>query len=90
MVCFDLGYEVVTDQVTVLQDNGSLGAQEFRLPAPSGKVPVAGGYKPPFTIGQDFVQVLASYPDDDEWVFRFLNGNTANRVVDIYLVTISE
>lgn len=82
MVCFDTGYEVVTDTVTLLADNGSIGRQEFRIAAPTGKVPLSGGYAST-TVP---VRVDASYPDGDDWVFEFVNGDNANHLVDIYLV----
>lgn len=75
-------YEVVTSQVTVLATNEG-NTQEFRVAAPTGKRPLSGSYMDVF-----FGDAFGSYPDGDEWVFRFY-GRPSARTVDLYVVCAS-
>lgn len=75
-------YEVVTTQVTVLASADG-DTQEFRVAAPTGKRPLSGSCVDSW-VGSAF----GSYPDGDEWVFRFY-GRPSARTVDLYVVCAS-
>jgi hypothetical protein len=79
MVCFDIGYEVVHTQVTVLASvNGD--TQEFSVSAPTGKTPLAGSY-----VDSEVGSAFGDYPDGSDWKFQFY-GRPADRTVDLYVV----
>lgn len=67
-----LDYQVVSETVHVVYDNGHVGPQEFRVTVPEGSVPVSGGYDIQEVYPRDNPRVLASYPDGSDWVFVFL------------------
>ncbi len=71
-------YQLVTRHVVVLKDKGP-EAQEFRVQAPNGKKPVAGGWKTVVLRGP-----VSSYPDRNEWVFTFV-GSEHDFAVDLYV-----
>ncbi|MFI6732107.1 hypothetical protein ACIBI9_04170 [Nonomuraea sp. NPDC050451] len=85
-LCIDLGYQVLSSQVTVVQDNGSLGLQTFRVSCPAGKRPVAGGYQVSYVIGLATPRLHGSYPDGDDWVFTFEGISSGDRAADLYVV----
>jgi hypothetical protein len=65
-------YEVVTDSVTL--PNSAQQFYEFRLTAPAGKKPVAGGWnatQPETSSNTTGPQTFGTYPDGQDWVFRF-------------------
>lgn len=87
-LCIDLGYEVVTDTVTIAVSPPD--TVEYRLTAPTGKKPVSGGVKNPTSPNlRSFNNVIASYPDGDDWVFVFLRSSTSSYDVDIYAVCVN-
>lgn len=61
-----LCYEVVSQSETVSQ--GASGLATYRVTAPTGKVPVSGGWS---STVLDIIE--SSYPDGDDWVFVFKN-----------------
>jgi hypothetical protein len=91
-LCVDLGYEVVTDTVTVSYDNNF--DQEVRIAAPSGKMPVGAGIdlnRGSLSHGSFNSSILrSSYPDGNEWVF-VLNSFLSNLpvTVDLYVVCVN-
>jgi hypothetical protein len=91
-LCVDLGYEVVTDSVTATIGTGR---QEFRVPAPTGKKPVGGGMDIQWTDfpvfnHKTYIVVVASYPDDGEWVFVInKDGLSANTDINLYVTCIN-
>lgn len=87
-LCIDLGYEVVTDTVTV--GVSPPDAVTYRLTAPTGKKPVSGGVKNPTSPNlHSYNNVISSYPDGNDWVFVFLQPGTSSYDVDIYAVCVN-
>lgn len=79
MPCFDSGYEIVSENVTV--NSGTYG---FDLSAPTGKVVLSGGFSAP-----SGATVHESYPSaDDTWHFE-LSGSGDQTDVYIYVVCVS-
>jgi hypothetical protein len=72
-------YEVIHQQVTVPQDNASQPV-EFRLTAPTGKDPLAGGWKT-----NAVNRLRYSYPDGADWVFVYLADSNGDFTVDLYV-----
>jgi hypothetical protein len=90
-LCVNLGYEVVTSTIHVGVDSA---LRTVRVTAPAGKKPLSGGFKNPWsTSGSQFTanNLVASYPDGNDWVFQFqdisytLNGYD----VDLYVVCVN-
>lgn len=69
-------YQVVHQQITV---TGTGGNQTFRLTAPTGKKPLAGGHYDPNNAS------LGDWPDGNDWVWIFYAVG-GDRTVEIYLV----
>lgn len=84
-VCIDLGHEVVTSTLTY--GNNAPAVQEVRITAPTGKKPVGGGAAG--RNGKTLSQMVASYPDGNDWVFKFADVAVGNgATVDLYAVFI--
>lgn len=78
-------YQVVTQTVTVpANTNGQ--PSTYTLTAPSGKKPLAGGFRQQFAQGTGDCRVASSYPDGQTWVFGII-GTSFEQSVDLYLVT---
>jgi hypothetical protein len=78
-------YQVVTQTVTVPADaNGQ--PNTYTLTAPTGKKPLAGGYRDHIPQGQGDVRVTGSYPSGQTWVFEIV-GASFDHTVDLYLTT---
>lgn len=77
----DMGYEVVTDTISVLMTPGE---QTFTLSAPSGKKPVAAGHRI-HVAGGAYPFYVGDYPDGTAWKFVFLSEGPATDV-DLYVV----
>lgn len=73
-------YQVVHQQVTVLDSGGGSVPQVFRVTAPTNKDPLSGGWKSPV-----FHRLIDSYPDGADWVFSFMGGTGADFNVDLYV-----
>jgi hypothetical protein len=86
-----LTYEVVTSSSAADISGSSDGAVlEFRLTAPTGKLPLSGGFAGVHNTNSSDVRgpvLMASYPDGQDWVFKFFRGGSAAvSSVDLYMV----
>lgn len=77
-------YQVVTQAVTVPADSNGQPTT-YTLTAPTGKKPLAGGFRDQIGSGQGAVNVTGSYPSGQDWKFEIVGG-PFQHTVDLYLV----
>ena len=88
-----LAYEVVaSDGAVDISGSGDGTILEFRVTAPTGKLPVSGGFAGVHNGGSSDIRgpaLMASYPDEQDWVFRFFRGGSAAvNSVNLYVVCV--
>jgi hypothetical protein len=79
------GYEIVHQQVTLPYNVGN--ATTFVVSCPTGKVPLAGGYKLNPDASGNIGDVASQYPDADgvSWDFVIYPGTNSVKFPDLYV-----